>query len=63
LLHDLLQPHAERVTVCNVRGRSETTNKSDRIDADWVSEQLRLGALRSVYHGSSVATLKQLVRC
>jgi transposase len=62
-LHDLLQPHAERVTVCNVRGRSETTNKSDRIDADWVSEQLRLGALRSVYHSSSVATLKQLVRC
>ena len=49
--------------MCNVRGRSETTNKSDRIDADWVSEQLRLGALRSVYHGSSVATLKELVRC
>lgn len=62
-LHDLLRPHAERVTVCNVRGRSETTNKSDRIDADWMSEQLRLGALRSVYHGSTVATLKELVRC
>lgn len=63
-LHDLLQPHAERVVVCNVRGRSETTNKSDRIDADWLSEQLRLGALKSVYHGaSSVATLKELVRC
>ncbi|MEK6373270.1 MAG: transposase [Acidobacteriota bacterium] len=57
-LHDLLQPHAERVVVCNVRGRSETTNKSDRIDADWLSEQLRLGALKSVYHGSpSVGTL------
>jgi len=33
-LHDLLIDHAERVIVCNVRGRSETANKSDRIDAD-----------------------------
>jgi transposase len=63
-LHDLLQPHAERVVVCNVRGRSETANKSDRIDADWLSERLRLGALWPVYHGSpGVATLKELVRC
>jgi len=63
-LHDVVQPQAERVVVCNVRGRSETTNKSDRIDADWLSEQLRLGALKSVYHGSpSVGTLKELVRC
>ena len=63
-LHDLLLPHAERVVVCNVRGRRETENKSDRIDADWLSEQLRLNALRLVHHGSSaVATLKQLVRC
>lgn len=64
-LHDLLAPHAERVVVCNIRGqRSETTNKSDRIDADWLSEQLRLGALRLVHHGSlGVATLKELVRC
>ena len=63
-LYDLLQPQAERVVVCNVRGRSETSNKSDRIDADWLSEQLRLNALKSVHHGSSaVATLKQRVRC
>jgi hypothetical protein len=40
-LYDLLIDHAERVIVCNVRGRSETTNKSDRIDADALSEQLR----------------------
>jgi hypothetical protein len=50
-----------------VRGRSETTNKSDRIDADWLSEQLRLGALHSVYHGSPGAKagpLKELYdRC
>ena len=63
-LHDVLQGHVERVVVCNVRGRSERSNKSDRIDADWLSEQLRLNALKSVHHGSTrVTTLKQLVRC
>ena len=63
-LHDLLLPHAKQVIVCNVRGRSETSNKSDRIDADWMSEQLRVGALKSVYHGSrGVAALKELGRC
>jgi transposase len=63
-LHDLLQPHAERVVVCNVRGRSETMNKSDRIDADWLSEMLRLGSIKPVHHAStSLLTLKELVRC
>jgi transposase len=62
-LHDLLVEHAERVIVCNVRGRSETTNKSDRIDADGLSELLRLGAVKAVYHGApEVLTLKELVR-
>jgi hypothetical protein len=51
-LHDLTVPHAERVIVCNVRGRSETTNKSDGIDADGLSELLRLGALKPVFHGA-----------
>ena len=32
-LHDLLEPQAERVIVCNVRGKSEVENKNDRIDA------------------------------
>src|SRR5258708_2611383 len=50
-LHDLLIDHVERVIVGNVRGRSETTNKSDRIDADDLSELLRLGALKPVFHG------------
>jgi transposase len=63
-LHDLLQPEAERVVVCNVPGRSETTNKSDRIDADWLSEMLRVGSIKSVHHAStSLLTLKELVRC
>lgn len=63
-LHDLLIDHAERVIVCNVRGRSETTNKSDRIDADELSGLLRLGALKAVFHGApEILRLKELVRC
>ena len=63
-LHDLLQPYAERVIVCNVRGRSETANKSDRLDADWLSEMLRVGSIKAVHHGSTnMLTLKELVRC
>jgi Transposase len=51
------------VIVCNVRGRGELTNKSDRIDADQLSELLRLGALKPVYHGTpEILTLKELVR-
>ena len=62
-LHDLLIGHAERVIVCNVRGRSETVNKSDRIDADGLSELLRLSALKPVFHGApEVLRLKELVR-
>ena len=62
-LHDVLEPHAERVVVCNIRGRGETGNKSDRIDADRLSELLRLGSLKPVYHGASgLLTLKELVR-
>jgi transposase len=62
-LHDLLIDHAERVVVCNVRGDSETENKSDRIDADELSERLGVGRLKSVYHGApEVLTLKELVR-
>jgi hypothetical protein len=62
-LHDLLKPHAERVVVCNIRGRGEAGNKSDQLDADRLSELLRLGALKPVYHGASaLLTLKELVR-
>src|SRR5947207_14018947 len=48
-LHDLLQPHAERVGVCNVRGRSETSNKSDRIDGDALPEMFGFCGGRTVY--------------
>lgn len=62
-LHDLLVPHAEQIVVCNTRGEGERGNKNDRLDADRLSERLRLGSLRSVFHGAqSVLTLKELVR-
>jgi transposase len=62
-LHDLIVPHAEKVIVCNTRGRDESGNKNDRLDAEGLSERLRLGSLRPVFHGTkSVLTLKELVR-
>ncbi len=62
-LHDLLVPLVDRVVVCDRRGESQQGNKGDQVDADWLSEQLRRGALRSVYHGSPHrATLKELTR-
>ena len=62
-LHDLLQGVAERVVVCNVRGKKELTKKNDDIDSELISERLRIGALKGVYHGAaSVLTLKEFVR-
>lgn len=62
-LHDLLVPVVDRVIVCDRRGQSQRGNKGDRIDAEQLSELLRCGALRAVYHGSPHrAALKELAR-
>jgi hypothetical protein len=62
-LHDVIKPHVERVVVCNLRGQSGAANKSDRLDADKLSELLRIGSLKAVYHGASeLTTLKELMR-
>ncbi len=62
-LYDLLQPRVDRVIVCDVRGKKRSGNKGDRVDADDLSEQLRVGGLRAVYHGSPErAELKELTR-
>jgi transposase len=62
-LYDLLTPVVDRVVVCDRRGAPRHGNKGDQIDADELSEQLRRGGLRAVYHGSSQrATLKELTR-
>lgn len=62
-LHDVLVDQVERVVVSNVRGKGSLENKNDRIDADGMSEKLRLGALKPVFHGvPEILTLKELVR-
>jgi transposase len=62
-LHDLLEPHVHRVVVCDRRGERKQGNKGDKVDADQLSERLRRGELRSVYHGSTQrSTLKELSR-
>jgi hypothetical protein len=59
----VLEPHVERVIVYNIRGRGETDNKNDCINADRLSERLRLGSLKPVYHGgSTLLMLKELVK-
>ena len=62
-LHDLLAPLVDRVVVCDRRGEKRRVNKAGQVDADELSELLRRGGLRAVYHGSSHrATLKELTR-
>ena len=62
-LHDLLVPVVDRVVVCDRRGASRHGNKGDQVDADHLSELLRRGGLRAVYHGSADrVTLKEFTR-
>jgi hypothetical protein len=62
-LHDLLVPLVHQVIVCNRRGAPPQGNKADQSDADELSELLRCGRLRAVYHGSpDRAKLKELAR-
>jgi hypothetical protein len=53
----------DRVVVCDRRGEARQGNKGDFVDADQLSEVLRRGGLRPVYHGDGRrATLKELTR-
>lgn len=62
-LHDLLAPLADRVIVCDRRGEPRPGNKGDQVDADQLSELLRRGGLRAVYHDGTARTdLKELTR-
>ena len=63
-LHDLLLPHCERLLVCNPRAtREKLGTKSDRVDAGKLSEFLRLGSLKPVFHAQApTRPLKELVR-
>jgi transposase len=62
-LHDLVTPLVDRVVVCDYRGQPRQGNKGDQVDADRLSELLRCGGLRAVFHGSTGrTTLRELTR-
>jgi transposase len=62
-LYDLLKPRVERVLVCDRRGEKKQGNKGDEGDADHLSDDLRCGRLRAVYHDSAHrAALKEFAR-
>ena len=62
-MFDLLKPHVSGVEVCNPRKNAllKDDNKSDRIDANKLSEQLYMNDIKSVYHGEpGLRTLKRI---
>ena len=64
-LHDLLQPHVDKVVVCNPRRNAllKEGSKSDKVDAHKLANLLRTGMLRPVYHGENgLRTLRELGR-
>jgi transposase len=62
-LYDVIQPRVYQVVVCDPRKSKQHGNKSDRIDADRLSELLRNGSLSPVYHGDkSTRTIQELGR-
>jgi len=64
-LYDVLRPHVQEIVVCNPRRNAllKEGSKSDRVDASKLSELLRAGLLRPVYHGENgLRTLRELAR-
>src|ERR1035437_185196 len=64
-LYDVLKPHVREVVVCNPRRNAllKEGSKNDRVDARKLSELLRAGLLRAVYHGEhGLRTLRELAR-
>lgn len=62
-LHDLLFKRVARVVVCDRRGAPRQGNKGDHADSALLSELLRTGQLRAVYHGrADRRDLKELTR-
>jgi transposase len=64
-LYEVLQPHVREVVVCNSRRNAllKEGSKNDRVDARKLSELLRAGLLRAVYHGENgLRTLRELAR-
>jgi transposase len=64
-LYDLLKPHVHEVLVCNPRRNAwlKEGSKNDKVDARKLSDWLRTGMLRPVYHGEhGLRTLRELAR-
>ncbi len=62
-LYDLLRPFVADLLVCNPRANHNRGNKGDVLDARELSERLRGGFLKPVYHGEhGTRRLKELVR-
>jgi hypothetical protein len=62
-LHELLSRRVHRVVVCDRRGQRRQGNKGDLVDADELSDLLRQGSVRAVYHGNHEgAALKEFAR-
>src|SRR6202007_597996 len=64
-LYDLLNPHVDKLVVCNPRKNEllKDGNKSDKIDARKLAELLRGNQLKPVYHGETgVRMLRELSR-
>ena len=64
-LYDLLNPHVDKLVVCNPRKNAllKDGNNSDRIDARKLAELLRGNQLKPVYHGETgVRMLRELSR-
>jgi transposase len=64
-LYDLLKPHVHQLVVCDPRRNAllKEGSKNDKIDARKLSDLLRCGLLRPVYHGENgLRTLRELAR-
>ncbi|MGH7526223.1 MAG: IS110 family transposase, partial [Gemmatimonadales bacterium] len=60
---ELLVPLVDRVVVGDRRGQARQGTKGDQVDAEALSELLRRGGRRAVYHGNTHrAPLKELTR-
>jgi transposase len=64
-LYDVLKPHVHEVVVCNPRRNAllKEGSKNDKVDARKLSDLLRAGLLRAVYHGENgLRSLQELAR-
>jgi hypothetical protein len=64
-LYDVLKPHVQEILVCNPRRNAlpREGRKNDKVDARKLSELLRAGLLRAVYHGENgLRSLQELAR-